>query len=366
VDVASVSLLSELQISNIETNKLFTRLAEKTQVTFPRPGQSEVIRNRQSHSFEVATSASIMAISIAELNNWSPLAVDYKGSVKPCSLLHDIGHASLGHSGNEYLDKYFKGKGLKEGFSDNNNTLTVIRKNNIIVSDYTISSVIKYPHKLYPSQKKRYLKLLAESIAQDKAHFASLGLNLVDQKRTVACQVMDEADRNTYICSDLADFLCLGNTLPVETIKRLASEAHLACRYTELNSLLSVLRSCDKTAIKAYFNNLKNQFNMNYTLTSNGLTVINQDLHDYREFLWTIEYDYYIDPIRKKRFHLDNMQKFADYISRVVDDEFFPSRHYSKAIREAKSKKARLRALRDMIAEATDTFVTKDKEITPL
>jgi dGTP triphosphohydrolase len=93
--MANPFLRAELQISNIETNKQFCRLAEKTQVAFPSQGRCEVVRNRLTHSYEVATSSSIMAYHIAEARGWAPHSVDYQGSLKPAALLHDIGHPVL-------------------------------------------------------------------------------------------------------------------------------------------------------------------------------------------------------------------------------------------------------------------------------
>ncbi len=360
--MASTLLQSELQISNIETNKQFCRLADKTQVSFPRSGLPEVVKNRLTHSSEVATSSAIMGIAISERMGWSPLDVDYQGSIKPCALLHDVGHPALGHSGADFLDFYFKEKGLTEGFSDNNNTLTVIDKNNIMVSMYTIASVIKYPDRLYPDQKEKYQPHLDKAIREDQEHFASLGLTLKEQTRTIACQIMDEADRNTYICSDLSDFLCLGHTLSIEALKEMAHEQNLVFRYSEIQALFSIIRAGDKTAIKAYFNNLKNQFNMNYTLTPEGIKVVNEDLHAYREFLWDVEYKHYIHPLRKEAFHLNNMKMLKRYVDKVVLDGFCPSRTYSELVEQAKKnedKSALLRAQRDMIAEATDWYVTK-------
>jgi dGTP triphosphohydrolase len=350
-------LRSELQISNIETNKQFCRLSEKTQVAFPGQGRSEVVRNRLTHSYEVATSSAIMAYNIAIINGWDESVVDYQGSVRPCSLLHDIGHPPLGHDGAKYLDTYFKKNGLSEGFCDNNNTLTIIEKNHIMVSKHTICSVIKYPDRLYRDQDERYSDLLKSAVKEDAKYFAPW-IELAPQTRTVACQIMDEADRNTYICSDLSDFLCLGNTISIDSLKSMAHQADLSYRYSELNTLISMLRSGDKTAIKAYFNTLKNQFNMNYTLSAQGLCVINPELQAYREFLWDVEMKHYIEPIRKKPFHLENMKKLEEYVDKVVVQGFAPSRTYAEKIEQADNAADVLRAQRDMIAETTDWYVT--------
>lgn len=355
-------LHAEMEISHILANKMFGRLAEKTQVAFPRPGQPEVVRTRQPHSHEVANSSAIMGFFIDSLQGWTPNSVDYKGSLKPCSLLHDLGHGALSHPGAELLDKVFKDMGLSEGFSDNNNTLVVIEKNEIAVSDHTIASVIKYPKKLYPDQVERYLPILEKAIADDAEHFKSLGLTLMPQTRTIACQIMDEADRNTYICSDLSDFLCLGNTISVETLKEMSRRHDATHCSDELLALIELLRTGNKSTIKSYFNMLKNRFNTNFRLTPNGLEVINKTLHDYREFLWEVEFELYITPLRADEFHLRNMARLQAYIDKVMNTNFYPSKTYRRKIEAAEKNGdtlGALRAKRDMIGEVTDWYITK-------
>jgi dGTP triphosphohydrolase len=267
------------------------------------------------------------------------------------------------------MDSYFKAKGVPEGFCDNNNTLSVIEKNDIVLSAHTIASVIKYPERLYPYQKEKYTALLQKELDIDRAHFSSLQISsrrgavrnfkLKKQTRTIACEIMDIADRKTYITSDLSDFICLGNSIPANDVKALAENVDLKCRFSHLAPLIFVLQSNDKKVVNNYFNNLKNEFNMNYKLTENGVEVINKDLEDFREFLWKLEFQYYISPLRKEEFHLNNMKSFTAFIDKVVIDGFSPSRTYTKAIASATNPIETLRAQRDMIAEATDWYVTK-------
>lgn len=367
--MVSARLLSELQISSIEKSKPFIRLSEKPQVLFTEQGKLEVTVNRLIHSYEVATSASIIALSIEDRNNWSHIhpVVDHQFSVRPCSLLHDIGHSAFAHPGSEFLDSYFKEKGLPEGFCDNNNSLVVIENNNIIVSDYTLASVIKYPDRLYPNQKEKYTAILEKSLNLDRQHFKDkVGIEFENLSRTIACQVMDEADRNTYICSDLSDFLCLGHTLPLAELKALANKLDVTYRFTELQSLFAVIKSKSKTTIRAYFNNLKNKFNMNYNLTSKGLVVVDHDLLAFREFLWEVEFNFYITPIRKGKLHLQNMERLKQYADKIVIDGERPSAFYSQIIEQGVIRDDRiaiLRAQRDMIAEATDLYVVHKTEL---
>lgn len=357
----NIQLNSLLQRSNIESNKQFQRLSEKTQVMMPQNGQLEVVKNRLTHSYEVATSSEMMAASISLKLGLDISAIDYKLSVKNASLMHDIGHPSFGHDGAKLIDDSFKELGVIDGFSDNNNNLTIIEKNNIVVSDYSIASIIKYPDDLYPSQKVKYLPILKTALEQDKNYYSSIGINLKKQTKTISCQIMDEADRNSYACSDLSDFLCLGNTVDILKLHRMAKDCKLNYRYGELATLSEIIRDNSKGSIKSYFNDIKNRFNQNYTLTNQGLTVINQDLENYREFLYDLCMEFYIQPIRENKLHQDNIKKLKNYIKDVVDGKCSPSDHYTKKIKEAKNNIEKYTYMRDMIAEVSDWYILNYK-----
>ena len=151
---------SLLERTNIESNKQFQRLSEKTQVLVPQNGLKECIKNRLTHSYEVATSSLLMASDIAEKLNTSVSEIDYQFSLYNVSLLHDIGQCPFGHDGQRVISDIFVELGLKEGFDDNNNNLNVIEKNHLLVSDYTTASLIKYPNKLYKVQMDQYHPVL--------------------------------------------------------------------------------------------------------------------------------------------------------------------------------------------------------------
>lgn len=345
------------QRSNIESNKQFQRLLEKTQVVTPKNGQIEVIKNRLTHSYEVATSSLMMATHIAKENNINLSDVDFNGALFSVSLLHDIGHCAFGHEGAVYLNNYFSKLGVNDGFSDNNNNLVVIDKNNIVVSDYTIASVIKYPEKLYKFQQKRYIPILEAAIKEDKEHFQKLGIKIENQKMTIACQIMDEADRNSYACSDLSDFLCLGNSIDLVQMHSMAKEKNLSYRYSELNTLSNIIKSGSKGAIKAYFNDLKNRFNCNYKLNEQGIVVIDKNLQDYREFLSKLCFEFFINPFKESEVHQKNLESFKQYVDDVVSGVFSPSDTYSSKIKNAKTEAVKFTYMRDMIAEVSDWYI---------
>lgn len=355
--MTNVEMQSLYQRSNIESNKQFQRLSEKTQVQMPMNGQNEVIKNRLTHSYEVATSTLMMAANIAQLNGKNLSDIDYKGALFGTALLHDCGHPPFGHDGATYLDEYFKNLGVEDGFSDNNNNLVVIDKNNIVVCDYTIASVIKYPEKLYGFQKKRYFPILDEAIKEDYEHFKTLGFDLKNQTKTIACQIMDEADRNSYATSDFADFLCLGNSVNLNKLHKIAKEMNIDYRYSEIKVLSDIIKDNSKTTIKSYFNDVKNRLNCNYKLTNGGLVVINKKLEEYREFLSKLCFEFYIYPIRDNDFHLRNMEMFKKYVDDVIEGKYSPSEYYTKKIKNSKTDIEKYTYMRDMIAEVSDWYI---------
>lgn len=348
------ALDSERQIANILKNKMFTRQSEKTQVTIPRHGLAEVVRNRLIHCHEVATTGAYIAAFIDYQNNWSSGSVDYHGSIRPAGLLHDIGNPAFGHAGARLIDDRFKTIG---GFDDNNNNLVIITKNKIMVSNYTLASVIKYPDRLYTEQVELHTANLKNALSQDVEHFSKLGIDLEEQTRTIACQVMDLADTNTYCTSDLTDFLCLGNTIDIDALRDVADRSGISYRYSELGTLMTIIQSGDKSVIKAYFNQLNNRFCENYEITKKGVIPVNEDLERFRDFLWEIELEYYIKPIDGSKEFQTNLALLDAYIDKVLNDGFIPSRHYRDKINKANSEDERLLHIRDMIGEATDHYI---------
>jgi dGTP triphosphohydrolase len=76
----------------IEDNKQCARMIEKTQVYVPMNGRHEVIKNRLTHSYETATSSTVIAASVADKLGVGLNDIDYRFSVHNVSMLHDQGH----------------------------------------------------------------------------------------------------------------------------------------------------------------------------------------------------------------------------------------------------------------------------------
>jgi dGTP triphosphohydrolase len=341
----------------IEDNKQFARLIEKTQVNVPQNGRHEVIKNRLTHSYEVATSSLTMASSIAEKMGLDVFDVDYRCALHSVSLLHDLGHPPFGHDGAELLDVRMKALGLEEGFSDNNNNLTVIEKNGIEVRDYVVASTIKYPQKLYASQQEKYLPMLKAALKEDSEHFLSYGINLIAQTKTMACQIMDEADRNSYTFTDMTDFLCMGEKIDVVDILRIASQYGLSDSEPLLQEFIGISQSGDKSVIKAGLSRLKEMANESYVITDMGLEMNNPKIEMLREAINKMTMEFYVAPIRKLPFHSENIQKLDDVLGEMLSGGFLPSRHYKSVVDGADCEQTKLRAIRDMIGEVSDWYV---------
>lgn len=353
---------SLIERSSIEVNKQYKRLNEKTQVLVPQNGLEEVTQSRLTHSYEVATSSLMVASSVAEALGLNIHDIDYQHSVYNASLLHDIGHPPFGHDGAVLIDDFFFEKGYEEGFSDNNNNLIVIEKNNIKVSDYTKVSVIKYPTKLFDKQKTKYLPLLEVALEEDRKHFAQFGINLNPKynTQTIACQIMDEADRNTYVCSDLIDFFCLGNEVTLKELKAVSrTMGYEDTIDSYIEEMYEQVKDGNKNKIKEFFNGTTILFNTNHKIDENGLGFNCDTLFRFREFLSKATYVFFISPLRDNEFHKSNMEMLREFLDYVYDEEFYPSKHYGEEIRNSDDEQYKLEMMRDMVSEVSDWYIFK-------
>jgi len=340
--------------ASIISNKAFLRLAEKTQVVFPKNGRVETVQNRLTHSYEVANSAHITEEAI----RLPGLEIDYRFALHNTCLLHDCGHPPFGHEGAKLLDKRFKALGLKEGFSDNNNNFIVIEKNQIPISDYTKASLIKYPEKLYENQKDSLKRLLNLAIESDIRHFEKSVKIYKRPERTVACEIMDEVDRNCYVSSDLADCFSLGLSNEEPIIKIIEEDKFFSQEIREFLLIVSeAIKNKDKSLIKRTFNSLKVMLSKNYYLGDNlKLVPINEELIEVREALFKIETDIFIhseEVLSQREEHLEYLNNYIDWVL----EGNYPSRTYKKKIELAKTETEKLQCIRNMIGETTDWYV---------
>ncbi|MCP4355431.1 MAG: HD domain-containing protein [Proteobacteria bacterium] len=341
---------------NIESSQAFQRLLDKTQVLSQKQGMENVIRNRLTHSYEVATAAKIIAKSVSN----DKFNADYKETLFNVCLMHDIGHAPFGHAGGTVLDKKFKAAGLTEGFSDNNNNLVILEVNKIEVSDYETASLIKYPDKLYSSQQ-HYKAILAKAIQEDIEHFKEfININETPQ-RTLACEIMDEADQNTYICSDLQDSynMKLDNS---ESLNALLNNGSFSNKeiIQVLKEVIKAVEACDKILLRSSLNKIRLLINQNYYLADN-LKLVPKDLEiiRFKDALKEITDKEYIFGDYSTKKERKNSLLLNVFIDCILDQNLIFSEFYKEKITSAKNETEKLTFIRDMIAELTDNFVRK-------
>lgn len=343
------------RLNKIVNSPLFQGLTETTQILVPEFRGARKPKNRQSHVYEVNLCAQALAESMALPGK----KLDYNRSLEIVCLLHDVGHPPFGHDGQKLLNKVMKSKGLKEGFDDNSQIFEGIAKHRLILKDYEYASLIKYPHKLYPTQKEKYGRMLERAIKSDYLYFKDVIRFNKERKRTIACDIMDLADEIAYTTSDNEDFYIL----------RFGDEEFFV---NELNSgdyeddsdiiqfflfVIEAIKKDSKTMIKEAFNRLRFMMCENYYLGDNLEIIAKRDsLVTLKERMYDFEIKNFIHLSKVDASRDIYLQIFSKYIEWVFEGNY-PSKTYRKAIEQSENETERLRMIRDMISETTDLYV---------
>lgn len=182
----------------------FRRLQGKMQLFEVQSDQ--FIRNRLTHSLEVAQIARSIATEVGYSNDVYV--------VEACALAHDMGNPPFGHAGERYLNKICKKNGLR-GFEGNAQTFRILTTVEQKRSDFqglnltyrTLLGVLKYYNK-YDENGSDKQKFIYDDVYQFVQNIVNkTGVSL----RTLDVQIVDLADEIAYAAHDLEDGLRTGS-----------------------------------------------------------------------------------------------------------------------------------------------------------
>lgn len=349
----SILLLMMESERRIISSKKFLRL-NQISLAVDYTLQADTAQSRYTHSIEVANVVQIMNQNISLKLG---INLDYRGAGRIVGLLHDIGHTAFGHLGERTLNGICRAiSNNKIGFEGNSNNYITIDKNRLLdgmdkeTRNYILASLAKHPEELYPEQS--YLKKIIErATLEDSLYLRNNGFKLKENlSSTIQCQIMDVADENAYIISDIVDSL---NILSKKELKEIfENEIPEKCKVDFTSALTK-----GKNSFRMFMNNVFIKFVENFTFNENGVLVaIDQDLEELRNVLAGINRKYVLNNPRILELRAENkviLETVFNYHFNS-DGSDIPSSFYKRQFFLAKTREEKIKVIRNMCGSFTD------------
>ena len=185
----------------------FRRLQGKMQLFAVQSDQ--FIRNRLTHSLEVAQIARSIAMEIGYKK-------DEIYVVEAAALAHDIGNPPFGHAGERFLNKLAKDAGGFEGNAQTLRILTTVEQKRanfqgLNLTYRTLLGVLKYYKRFDSSLSDRAFSKQKFIYEKDYEFVQNIITKTNVELRTIDVQIVDLADEIAYAAHDLEDGLRLGS-----------------------------------------------------------------------------------------------------------------------------------------------------------
>ena len=185
----------------------FRRLQGKMQLFAVQSDQ--FIRNRLTHSLEVAQIARSIAMEIGYKK-------DEIYVVEAAALAHDIGNPPFGHAGERFLNKLAKDAGGFEGNAQTLRILTTVEQKRanfqgLNLTYRTLLGVLKYYKRFDSSLSDRAFSKQKFIYEKDYKFVQNIITKTNVELRTIDVQIVDLADEIAYAAHDLEDGLRLGS-----------------------------------------------------------------------------------------------------------------------------------------------------------
>ncbi len=367
----------------------FRRLQGKTQVFLP--GEYDFYRTRLTHSIEVAQIGRSICNFIFNrekelFNNEYFIDPDLVESI---CLAHDLGHPPFGHSGERTLNLLMNKYGGFEGNAQTQRLITEIfyreddHYRGMNPTRAFIDGTLKYKaafsqfdkpenHFLYDNQKE----LVYFVFGVNKIPAKIQPPKILNNFRSIECQIMDWADDTAYAINDLVDSIS-GGFINIQKLVRFKEETELdELQKSIIDEIIEWIKNgkfkpmfgaqigkfvsaCSLQTRKTFLDNLTNRYKYELTVSRDVL----KRAKLYKRI--AVELVFHSSQLHQVEFKGNRMIERIftvlenNYVTQLRDTKLLPDFN-DKLIRKERNKKIRARMICDHISGMTDSFAMRN------